>query len=489
MLLAVDQMRFDYLDRFGFHLSGGLARLQRGGIVFTNAWQDQAITKTEPGHAAMLSGRFPRSTGVVAHTQILEDSAYPLVAGSGPGVSPSKFRGTTLFDWMHATDPRSRALSVSRKDDAAMLMLGRARQTVLWYRGTGEFTTSRYYSDTLPTWVDAFNTSRIPHQYAGREWTPLLPEREYAEPDDVRFESLGRNTTFPHPFPLDSASTAAAFIAYPAMDSLLAAFALRGVTAMGLGAGEATDLLAMSFSTTDAVGHQFGPDSREMHDQILRLDRHIGGFLDSLFRLRDSSRVIVVLTSDHGVTSYPELVAERHGGRPMRVDLGPALDEFDVQLRRRGAGFGGSLADGIVWIDREPLRRARLNPDSVVRSLAARLRRVPNVLRVDQVNTLARRDTAKDDIARRWLHALPPDLPADLVITLKPGAYWASTINAYHGMPHADDARVPLIFYGMDIRPGVRREMVRVVDIAPTLAAILGITPAEPLDGRPLSLR
>lgn len=487
VLIAVDQMRGDYLERFDHQLTGGLARLYRHGAVFTNAWQDQAITKTEPGHAAMLSGRFPRSTGVTAHDGFVNDSTAPSLNGSGVGASPRRFRGSTLFDWIHAADSRSRALSISRKDDAAILQLGQAKQTVLWYGSDGSFTTSRYYADTLPSWVAAFNARRLPHSYAGKMWSLLLSEHAYPERDDVILENLGNNVTFPHPFPSDSASAARQFLGYPQMDSVTAQLALEGVRAMQLGSGPATDLLAVSFSTTDAVGHQFGPDSRELHDHILRLDRYLGAFLDSLYSLRDSSRVVIVLTSDHGVTSYPELAAERQRKRPMRVDLGLALGTFASQLRAKGSTFEGQLVDGVLSLDRSPLIAARLASDSVLRALATSLRRVRGVLRVDLVSTLARRDTTRDYIARRWIHALPPDLPADLVITLEPGAYWSSIQNAYHGSPHDDDARVPVIFFGAGIAPGRYFDFARVVDIAPTLAAILGVAPSERLDGRALA--
>src|ERR1051325_10485633 len=154
VFIAVDQMRADYLERFGSQFTGGLKRLYTGGAVMTQAYQDHGITETAPGHSVMLSGRFPSGTGIVTNTLGVPDPKSPLVGGGGPGASPQRFRGTVLIDWMRSKDDRSRGLSVSRKDRGAILPMGRAKQSVFWYATTnGEFTTSRYYADTLPTWI------------------------------------------------------------------------------------------------------------------------------------------------------------------------------------------------------------------------------------------------------------------------------------------------------------------------------------------------
>jgi hypothetical protein len=484
VLIAVDQMRGDYLERFGKQFTGGLARLSRGGAVFTNAYHDHAITETAPGHAVMLSGRFPRSTGIVLNTQGVNVAGYPMLGGGGPSAAPVRFRGSVLIDWMRAADPRSRALSVSRKDRGAILPMGRARQSVFWFASDGRFTTSTYYADSLPPWARAFNARQIPQSYAGKVWTLLLPPSAYPEPDSVPIESGGRNFMFPHFFPEDSETTAQAFIAYPAMDSLTAQFALAGVSAMRLGAGPQTDLLSVSFSTTDAVGHQFGPDSREIHDQLLRLDRYLGIFIDSLYRLRDSSRIVFALTGDHGMGSYPELWAAREHKEPIRVDVSPVFSELQAKLRAAGAPPGTISFEDFVEADRPALTAAGFKPDSVLTSLADALRRVPGVLRVDWVKDLAKADTVHDYVARRWFHMLPPDLPAELTVSIQPHAYYKQTSNATHGTVHDYDAWVPLVFYGPPFVTGKFAQPALVVDLAPTLAAALGVKPTERLDGR-----
>ena len=438
VVITVDQMRADYLTRFGRQFSGGLARLLRDGAVFDSAFHDHAITETAPGHATILSGRFPRSTGITANLIGVEDPRSPLVGRDSAvavGASPRRFKGSALYDWMASRDHDARALSISMKDRAAILPLGRARQTVLWYVPTGRFTTSRYYADTLPTWVQRWNARRVPFRYAGRVWTPLLPDSAYAEPDDQK-ETGGQDPVFPHALPADSADAANLVRATPFIDEIVVDAALDGVNAMGLGARGHTDLLAVSLSATDLVGHRWGPDSREMHDQILRLDRLLGTFLDSLYKLRDPSRVVVALTADHGVARLPEIAGGAPNGSdgpnaPRRVSLDGVMDALDAWLLALKVQRGTvALENGALFVDRAALNAARVSEDTVVERFARAARAVPGVWRVDRVADLPRADTVHDAIARRWLHMFPAEYPVPAVVTLTAGSVWGTRTAA-----------------------------------------------------------
>lgn len=489
VFLTVDQLRPDYFTRFGAQLTGGLGRLSRGGAVFTHAYQDHAVTETAPGHASTLAGRFPAHTGIVLNSLGVEgDPEAPLLGGGGPSASPFRFRGSTLIDWMRLADPRSRALSISRKNRGAILPLGRAHQEVYWYAEDGRFTTSAYYHDTLPTWVVALNALRVPQRHAGVAWTPLLPASAYPEPDSVPVESTGRDFVFPHVAPADTAAAARQFVEYPWMDSLTLAGALRGARAMRLGAGPAPDLLAVSLSTTDAVGHRYGPDSKELHDQILRLDRALGAFLDSLYAMRDSSRVVVALTADHGMTPFPGVRSADPNQRGRFLDPAALAAPVRAALAARGVPAPAfQFGEGLVTVDRAALTRAGVAADSLLRAFAATLRATPGIARVDRPADLARADTVRDAIARRWLHMLPPDVDVPLVVTAQPFVVWGSGSYATHGSPNDLDAHVPVLFYGAPFRPGQYAEFARVVDMAPTLARILGVVPTERLDGHVLA--
>src|SRR5213592_2377157 len=317
VVITVDQLRPDYLDRWKSQLSGGLAQLANEGAFFTDGYQDHAVTETAPGHSAILSGLWPAHTGIIRNLESVQDSLAPLLGTTGPGASPRRFRGTTLVDWLKAADPTARALSVSRKDRGAIRPIGQAKEQVYWYQ-SGLFTTSRYYADSLPKWVQAFNARRLPFKAANTTWSLLLPDSAYKEADNEVWENGGAGVVFPHRLTPDSVQAAAAIAGVPAMDSLTLLFALEGFEALRLGR-RGTDILAVSLSTTDAVGHAFGPDSREIHDQVLRLDRYLSWFLKRVTDRVGRDNVIVVLPADHGMTSFPERTRAKTGGAAYRV--------------------------------------------------------------------------------------------------------------------------------------------------------------------------
>jgi arylsulfatase A-like enzyme len=269
----------------------------------------------------------------------------------------------------------------------------------------------------------------------------------------------------------------------PFIDQVTLSFALDGVRSLALGGGTHTDLLSISLSGTDYIGHRFGPDSREIHDQVLRLDRALGTFLDSLYKLRDSSRVTIVLTGDHGIGSMPELAPRGMTPAPVR---GVSIAQLSAPLRAslKAAKVDTAAIDvdqQIVLVDRAAFARARINADSVLDAFAAAIRRVNGVQRVDRFRTL-QADTLTDPVARRWSHQFPANVNVELVITLTPLSLWQGSI-ATHGSPFDFDSNVPLIFYGAGVLPGVHRNFVRTVDLAPTLAALAGVSPTERIDG------
>lgn len=490
VFLTVDQMRPDYLDRWAGQMDGGLARLSRKGAFFTNAFQDHGVTETAPGHSVTMSGRFPRSTGILRNTAGVEDSQSPLLTSRDLPASPYRFRGTVLIDWIRTRDARSRALSVSRKDRGAILPLGRAKQSVFWYASSnGEFTTSRYYADTLPDWIKSVNARRFPQRHAGETWSLLLPAKEYAEPDSEPIENSGRDFTFPHRLSSNVDSAVADLPSTPWMDQLTLDAAIEGLQALQLGKGTQTDVLAISLSATDYIGHRYGPDSREQHDNILRLDRALGAFIDSLYKLRDSSTIVFALTADHGVTSYPELMAKRaNKPAPPRYDFAPAVAGLRSALALNHVGARAvSLDGGLVYVDREAFEEAKVDPEPILRRFLDVVRQTSGVARVDRVRDLARRDTVHDAVSRRWVHMIPADSPVEYVITPRRGAYAAGAKIAEHGLPYDDDAHVPVIFYGRWFKAGRYSERALVVDMAPTLASVVGVPPTERVDGHVLT--
>ncbi len=488
VFITIDQFRADYLTRFGAQLTGGLKRLTEGGAWYQNAVHDHAITETAPGHASTMSGRFPVHTGIVMNAEGVNTPDAPLIDAPGPGASPFRFRGTTLTDWLTSADKRTRVLSVSRKDRGAILPIGTSKAPVFWFAG-GKFTTSRYYADELPTWVRQFNARHLPQKNAGTEWDLLLPASQYPEPDSVPRESNGQDFTFPHYAPDDSSEAAVTLAGFPAMDDVTLQFALQGLQVLQLGTGPQTDVLNISLSTLDAEGHRFGPDSREVHDMLLRVDRMLGKFLDSLYTLRDSTRIVVALTGDHGVAPLIGVKSADPNGAATFVSLRAPLQHFKATL---GAAQLDSSAlyfdDGVLVLDPRLRQGAAAKvTDRALETFLAEARAVPGLQRADRLADLVAKDTVTDYVARRWLHMFDPARSNVVaVFTLAPYCYWAGVTIATHGTPHDYDARVPVIFYGAGVSAGKRTEPARVVDMAPTLAALVGVSPTEPTDGHVL---
>ena len=484
--ITVDQLRPDYLDRFAPQLTGGLGRLMRNGARFTNAAHDHAATETAPGHATVWSGRHPSHTGIVTNAIGVGDPQSPVLFGRVGGASPFRFRGSALFDWIRIDDPASRALSVSRKDRGAILPIGRAKQQAYWYSGDGRFTTSRYYADTLPTWVQRFNARDFLSRYRGKDWTLLLDVSAYPEADSVALENGGKDYVFPHRLSNDVRQAGIDFEEFPWMDDVTVELALEGLNQLQLGRGPSIDVLSVSLSTTDAVGHRYGPDSREIHDQVLRVDRALGVLLDSLYKLRDSTSILIALSADHGVAPYPEKHFAGDATRG-RAAAGLVIDSTRKRLAALGVETRAlSFGTGIVRLDRDQLEARNVNPDSVIRAMRAAFLATRGVLRVDRVETLPALAAKGDSVARRWMHSLPPDLNAVLAVTLQPYWYWSTVRYATHGMPYSYDARVPVIIAGASVKPGRYTQPIRTVDVAPTLAALIGVKPTEPTDGRVL---
>ena len=484
VVITVDQMRGDYIARYASQYTGGFAHIASHAALFPRAVQDHANTETAPGHSTILSGREPTHTGIVSNDRGVPDPQSPLVGYPGPGASPARFLGTTLVDWLHAADSNSRVLSVSRKDRGAILPVGRAKGSVFWW-ADGAFTTSRYYADTLPAWVNAFNGRRSADALAGTTWNLLLPEASYAEPDSMLFENAGTDFVFPHALPKSTDAMRAQLSKYPWMDSVTIAFALEGARTLDLGRRGATDVLAVSLSTTDAVGHAFGPDSRELHDQLLRLDRWLGLFLDSLSHLVPAERTVFVLTGDHGVVSYPEYTAMVKHRPAGRVSL-------DGLTRETAAAFSGRFemdfgfdfnGNGLMIADTAAMHARGLSVDSIANALAAKARGGPGVMTVYTPRTLAAAMPA-DVNAMRWRHAIPKETEWLFCTVLKPGYVWSKgNLTAEHGTMSEQSVNVPIAFWGAGVTPHMYTERARTVDIAPTLAAFLGVKPSEPLDG------
>jgi hypothetical protein len=483
VVITVDQLRGDYMERFAANLTGGLQRFRDDGAYFPNAEQDHANTSTAPGHSTILSGRVPASTNILSNDLGVPDAAAPLVGATGGwGASPHRFRGSTLYDWMRATERGTTALSVARKDRGAILPIGTARAHVYWWHNA-HFTTSTYYALSLPAWLRAWNSAFDPAAWPGRQWTLLLPEDAYPEPDDRPYEgaAAGRGRTFPH-----TLTTVERLTQFPWADSLTLDLALHGARELQLGQRGVTDLLSIGLSALDAIGHHFGPDSREVHDMVLRVDRWLGDFMRALELEVPVARIVYVLTSDHGVQSMPEHAHTLGIEDAGRVAIAPAMRRVVTPLQERFQHrFGLQVQNSVILADTAALRSRGVDVTALADEVAEEVARVPGVARVWTPRTLAAAP-ADDASARLWRRAIPPSYGWLAAAEVRPGWLPTTSIQATHGTPVAADRSVPIAFIGAAI-PALRSDrVVATVDIAPTLAALLGIVPTEALDGQVL---
>jgi hypothetical protein len=325
---------------------------------------------------------------------------------------------------------------------------------------------------------------------AGRRWALLKAEAAYPEADELPGEAGrdGRNT-FPHALPTDPGKAAVLLPHFPWMDSLTLDLALTGVSALGIGSGGGfrTDLLSISLSSVDEIGHDFGPDSRELHDMLLRLDGYLGWFLDSLAATTPSGNTLLVLTSDHGTQAMPEQAAPIRGHPAGRAWPSAMVRTVANELRDRWrTDFRIRFDYGIVTADITALRSRGVDTDSLSESLAARFRGESYVDRVYTPRSLARAPRT-DPLAARWRHSIPDGFGWLVAVLPYEGTTWDSwPTGANHGTPWLADVQVPILFWGDGIEPRTVGRAVRTVDIGPTLARRIGVTPTEPLDGQVL---
>ena len=506
--ISVDQLSAELMQTYGPELSGGLARLMREGAYFTEAYHDHGFTETGPGHSVLLSGRFPANTGIVENRWFERSSGRFVYcvengeAGGGAATSTNaRFLGETLGDWLQAQVPGSRAFSVSGKDRAAILMAGRRPTAAYWFAGAAGVITSATYAERLPAWMVRLDAD-LKERFATRSWLwtkePGTPEGRVASwtfPGQVI-----RNGALPRliqgaGMPLDKGFENR-FRKSPFLDQVTLEAAEALLEAENLGGGPATDLLTVSFSATDYIGHGYGTLGTEMRDQIHRLDRVLGRLLDAV-RRRDPG-AWVVLCADHGGMDLPEALAE-NGFPAGRVSAARFLNELRAELKAAFKVDADLLRDAAepnsLYLREDALRAAGLDRKAVLARIQAWLRARPEVADAFTAGELAATDPAatgspRDSSLRVLLRrSFRADRSGDILVAFKPWTVFGMPPTDWptgHGTPYAYDRRVPLIFWG-PWKAGARPEPVRTVDLAPTLAHELGLKPG-PVDGRALNL-
>lgn len=500
VLIVVDQLSYDYLERTDPLLTGGLRRLLDEGVSFTEAHHAHGRTNTAPGHATLATGAHPSRHGVIDNgwRDVERDvEVYSAWDDDRELVAPTNLLSTTLGDWIKRRYPRSQVWAVAGKDRAAVLLGGHHADGAFWYSGEGGFATSRYYRGARRD-LDELGTEAWPLDYFGRDWAALPVSVSAAADAGVREPERGElYETLPRAFgglsPAPGGSFYGGLASSPALDELVARLALELVDRRALGEDEWPDLLALSFSALDIVGHGHGPHSPEALDVVLRLDRIVlGPLLAELEARVGAGGLLIALSADHGVVPLPELGDELgfEGYRAGRDDV-LCLQRVGGELTRRfipdhrDSENGGSYVswlDGDFYLDRATLAEHGLDLAEVAAAAAQAVEECPIVAHAWTHAELA---DALGRSAAAFRHSLFPGRSPDLLIEVPRYALPVTGDYTTHGSPHRYDTHVPLVIAPPPTgRPGSRIDRrVRTVDLAPTLAEVLGVEPDRPVDG------
>ncbi len=530
LLIAVDQFRYDYLERFGdLFVANGLRRLLRDGASWVDTNYDHMPTYTAPGHGTMMTGAYPAESGIIANewpdrltgkkVSSVSDDSVKLLGGNpnDAAASPRRLRTSTLGDELRlATNDRSKVIGISVKDRSAILPAGCHANAAYWFSG-GSMVSSTYYFAQLPAWVTNFNAARPADKYFAAKWERLLPDSEYlkrAGTDSPPWENIGIATgdtnAFPHTITGGAGVPGRDF--YSALDfspftnDLLVSFVQQALVNEQLGQDNDTDVLSVSFSANDYIGHRYGPYSQEVMDVTLRVDRQIATLLDSVQARVGLSDTIVVFTADHGVAPIPEHAAALGlGGARLKVAdvMGAIRAAISARYNSRGKSPDPTadyiykyddnstpreaFINGNLYFNYAALRRDGVNLDEIAELAGDAALAVPGIARYFTRAQLQHGATSiTDPVERRTLHGFYPARSGDLVIVAEALKYLGDSIPATHGTPYSYDTHVPMIIMGRALNPGLYFEAASPADIAPTIAAILGIQAPSNVTGRVL---
>jgi len=492
--LVVDQLRGDmplaYKDRFG---EDGLRRFLDHGTLYTNAHYRHAVTLTGAGHATLCTGGSPREHGVIGNdwtdpatgknVYCAQDTAHKLLGAQtteNAGTSPKNLQVPTLAEALiDASGGQSRVFGVSGKDRGAILMAG-AKGKAFWFSNeTGGFVTSDYYYAEYPAWVAAFNTPAPADRYLGKSWDLIRPIAEYKNPDERPTELTNPiiGGVFPHSFEgLDARKLYSVLSTTPFSDELTLDFARAIVENENLGRGPATDLLTVSLSATDIIGHQFGPESREHEDQILRLDAQLAAFFAFLDEKIGAGNYVTALSADHGVDGNPN---EKPTGQTNPVDIVAAAKNALKGKYGDTEEYVQVFSASYIYFT-PALLESRPADIAAMEDLAAEaVRSVPGVAYAIPAHKIAAgqldpENRLMDKVARSY----HPGRSGNVFVVQE--AYHrffarTPTMSATHGSPYSYDTHVPVYFVGPGIPAQTIDDRVGPENIVPTLATMLGV--------------
>ena len=511
--IVVDQMRQEYLYRFSSKFgNGGFKRLMTQGFMARNAHYNYVPTYTGPGHASIYTGTTPAVHGIIGNdwwdkdtkksVNCVGDERFTVVGvdkGNGD-VAPSRMLSTTITDELKVfTQRRAKVIGLSIKDRGAVLPAGHAADGAYWYDGgTGKFISSTYYKPGLPLWLDQFNNLKLADKYLNGTWNTLLPIEQYVEsgPDDSPYETIRKGKTRPV-FPYNLAEMRKLNPDFdmltdtPFSNDLLTELAKAALTGEEMGLDNITDFLTVSFSATDYIGHAMGPNSIEVEDTYLRLDKNLEDLLNTLDKKIGAGQYLIFLTADHAVAEVPKALidlkipAGYFNGKKMEADLDSYLNQFFP-----GVKIIEKISNQQVFLDHAKFAG---NPKTSGVDLLIAVQLIQKFLfTVEGVNNVFTETSIQEielDASERGMVArgFHPTRSGDIAFTLKPGWLSHSTTGSTHGSHYSYDTHVPMLFYGAGVKPGVTDAYHPITDIAPTVSTLIGVKFPSGCTGQPIS--
>ena len=494
ILLVVDQCRADYLDRFRPYLTGGLGRLLDESIVFTDAHHRHAYTLTAPGHATLATGTHPSRHGIIANGWFDRASGEEIAAvyDETYDKSPHRLLTSSLGDWLRQAYPAARVFTVGGKDRGAIFLGGAQAEAAFWYdRDSGHFISSDYYPAHEPPWLEETAGTLAPERWFGAPWQPL-PET-LAAAAELGLEPPDRGlfpNTFPHalgpPLPAPRESFYRSLYDSPFVDALTLRFASILIEKEGLGSDATPDYLGINLAAVDTVGHGYGPDSLEVLDTLLRLDQALGRFLDEVDTAVGLDATVVSLSADHGVTPVPELLQTR-GEKALRFGAAETACVQRAWHALREAFGPEEWFTTSFFLDRELMKEKGVDPVRLETVASDALGSCPGIARAwtrGELEAQLPAGTEEEPCAAAYRNAFHPERSPDLLVQVAPHTLTRRGSGTSHGTPYPYDTHVPWLLRLPGGGSARRVETpVSTVDVAPTVAALVGIPAPGDLDG------
>ncbi|SKD06510.1 Type I phosphodiesterase / nucleotide pyrophosphatase [Chitinophaga ginsengisegetis] len=490
--MVVDQMRWDYLYRYaGRYGAGGFKRLLQDGFSCENTLINYTPTITACGHTCVYTGSVPAIHGIIGNTwyspelgrtmYCAEDTTVTTVGSSSAAgkMSPRNMLVTTIGDELKLSNNfQSKVIGVAIKDRGAILPAGHSANAAFWYdAGTGNWVSSTYYMNELPVWAQEFNQQKFPQQYLSKPWTTLYPVSTYtlSTADEKPYEGKYKNatnTSFPHNLS-EIANTAIS--ASPYGNTMTLEFAKKAMEAYGLGKGPVTDLLAISLSSPDYVGHQFGPNSIEAEDTYLRLDQDLAAFFTYLDAKVGKGQYLFFITADHGVAHVPGFMAENKlpgGAWDDKAAVASLNDQVAAKFGVKNVVKGADNYQ--FWLNHDAIEQAGKSEADIRQFMIRELLKSPAIAKAFSIDNLMG-TTLPEPMRTMLSNGFNTKRSGDIQVVLTPGYIDGGNVGTTHGLWYPYDAHIPLVWMGWGVRPGKTNRTVGMTDITPTLAALLHI--------------